>query len=107
MKELPSLGEALASCVSTQRCDMFSYSGRIYGDEVSQFITFILQRKRNENVSVVLTTYGGDAHAAYRMARSLQSFFSGTIRVLIVGPCKSAGTLVAIGARDLDCEVVR
>lgn len=98
---LPTVKKALKSCLTDGECDMFSYSGRIYTDEVTRFITFALQRKKHENLSLILTTYGGDAHAAYKLARSFQSFFPGDIRVLIVGPCKSAGTLVAICAHEL------
>jgi hypothetical protein len=99
--DLPSVKDALSCCLKTAECDMFSYSGGIYSSDVSRFISFVLQRKRHEKVSLILTTYGGDAHAAYRLARALQSFYSANIRILIVGPCKSAGTLVAIGGNEL------
>jgi hypothetical protein len=95
----PDLREAVHACTSDT--DMFSYSGRIYSNEVSDFISYILGRKRHDNITLILTTYGGDAHAAYRLARSLQSFYTGKIRLLVIGPCKSAGTLVAICAHEL------
>ena len=52
------------------------------------------------NVVLLLTTRGGDANAAYRIARVLQQTFD---RFVLVVPaiCKSAGTLVALGANEL------
>jgi hypothetical protein len=97
---LPDISKAAESCTAGQQADMFSYSGPIHSLEVTQFITYALGRKRHESLSLLLTTYGGDAHAAYRMARSLQSFWK-EIRVFVVGPCKSAGTLVALGAQEI------
>lgn len=51
---------------------------------------------------VYLTTLGGSADTAYRMARCLQSAYgSGRVTVYVLLFCKSAGTLIAIGAHDL------
>lgn len=83
---------------STQDADLFLYSGEVtlYGSEM--FIEFVEEKtKRRSNVSLFLSTYGGDIHRAYRMIRSLKSHY-GSIRLLIGGPCKSAGTLIAIGS---------
>ena len=49
---------------------------------------------------MVLVTWGGDAHAAYRVGRCLQRHYD-RVRVLVPGPCKSAGTLLAIAAHEL------
>ncbi len=53
-----------------------------------------------KGASVFLTTFGGDAHAAYRLIECLRSCFRET-RLLIAGNCKSAGSLVAVGATEL------
>ncbi|HEV3455754.1 MAG TPA: hypothetical protein VHG32_04300 [Thermoanaerobaculia bacterium] len=98
--DLPDLDKAIEACTVAQNADMFSYSGRIYSNEASDFISYILRRKKHDNINLVLTTYGGDAHSAYRLARSFQYFFK-TIKLLVVGPCKSAGTLVTICAHEL------
>lgn len=53
----------------------------------------------------MLVTTGGDADAAYRLATTLQNHYE-TITCYVTGYCKSAGTLVAIGAHSLvmsDC----
>lgn len=56
-------------------------------------------RKHNK-CTVFLTTYGGDAHAAYRIARCLRHNYA-EIRLVVPSFCKSAGTLIAIGASEL------
>jgi hypothetical protein len=55
---------------------------------------------RRPNVFFVLVTGGGDADAAYRMARCLQNYYRRVI-VFVPGLCKSAGTVVLIGAHEL------
>jgi hypothetical protein len=99
-KQPLDLKSAIVACTDRRKSDMFLYSGPIYSDEVNQFIGFSLKHRKHENISLILTTYGGDAHAAYRLARYLQSYYS-KIRLLVIGPCKSAGTLVTICANEL------
>ncbi len=48
----------------------------------------------------MLVTEGGDPDAAYRMSRSLQEHYERFFCV-VVGWCKSAGTLITIGAHEL------
>jgi hypothetical protein len=56
--------------------------------------------KRHSACTVFLTTYGGDPHAGFRVARALQHNYS-HIRVVVPSYCKSAGTLIAIAAHQL------
>lgn len=49
---------------------------------------------------LVLTTSGGDADAAYIMARYLRKHYE-KLTICVFGYCKSAGTLLAIGAHEL------
>jgi len=53
--------------------------------------------QRFTKCTVFLTTYGGDPHAAFRIARCLRHHFS-EVRLVVPSYCKSAGTLIAIGA---------
>ncbi len=46
-------------------------------------------------------TNGGDADAAYRMARALGHHYPHDLKVMVLDACKSAGTLIAIGAKEL------
>lgn len=52
-------------------------------------------------VDLVLSTYGGDPDAGFRIARCLQHYFEGGISLYVPHYCKSAGTLIAIGAKEL------
>lgn len=46
---------------------------------------------------VFLNTHGGDPHAAFRIARCLRYHYK-AVRLIVPNVCKSAGTLIAIGA---------
>lgn len=48
----------------------------------------------------MLCTYGGDPNAAYRIARCLQQTYK-HFTVAVAGFCKSAGTLLLLGANSL------
>ena len=54
----------------------------------------------SDHVVLYLTTLGGDADAAYRIARCLRDSYS-HVTVEVVSFCKSAGTLVALAADAL------
>jgi len=54
----------------------------------------------HKNVILLLTTNGGDVNAAYRIARFLQKRYEKFI-LFIIGYCKSAGSLIALGADEL------
>ncbi|NJK36080.1 MAG: hypothetical protein HC919_14710, partial [Oscillatoriales cyanobacterium SM2_2_1] len=56
--------------------------------------------ERRPNVILVATTFGGDPDAAYRMARFLQQQYD-RFTLCVFGFCKSAGTLLAIGADEI------
>jgi hypothetical protein len=66
----------------------------------TQFIDACLKVRRRTNAIVLIVTNGGDADVAYRIARCLQQHYT-KVTALISGQCKSAGTLLAIGAHEL------
>lgn len=59
-----------------------------------------LRKRSHPNVLLILTTEGGNAHVAYRVARHLQQAY-GHVRVFVSGWCKSAGTLLAVCGHEL------
>lgn len=66
-----------------------------------QQLTFRLKtHQRFDKCTVFLTTYGGDPHAAFRIARCLRHHYK-EVRLAVPSYCKSAGTLIAIGANNL------
>lgn len=92
---------AVAGYCSEHDTDLFLYSGGIHGEGAERFVECVSGRpNRSSRATLFLTTFGGDLHAAYRMVRSLQQHYP-EITLLIVGPCKSAGTLIAIGSTEL------
>jgi len=60
----------------------------------------VSSRKRRKNVVLFLTTEGGSADSAFRMMRFLQANYE-RVSVVVAGWCKSAGTLMCIGAHEL------
>src|SRR5690606_26474955 len=84
-------------------CDVFVYAGPIerrgYDLLCNKFATHPNPRS---NAILMLSTFGGDLHAAFRVARALSHRYpNGKIRVLVPSWCKSAGTLICIGAHEL------
>lgn len=82
------------------QCDIYIYNGPI--DRVSDliFIRNVHKNKRFDKCRLVLTTNGGDPDAAYKMSRYAQEKYN-KFELLLGGMCKSAGTLIAIGAHEL------
>lgn len=60
-------------------------------------------QNKKEKCTLFLTTNGGDPDAAFRIARAFKHYYPepGCFRIVICGLCKSAGTLIAIGADEL------
>ncbi len=98
-------GSAIALVGAYQRnrdTDLILYSGDIFDAELANFSEWLQSPKvqRRSNLTLFLTTYGGDAHAAFRAGRLMQRRYK-SVRILIAGPCKSAGTLLALSAHEL------
>jgi hypothetical protein len=80
--------------------DVLVYTGSIERPFDDEVIDSSLRRRRRENVLLFITTYGGDADAAYRIARCLRSRYK-KVTAVVPGFCKSAGTLLVLGADEL------
>ena len=80
--------------------DVVLYNGPIERGYDSLFLDLCDKNQSRTNVLLILCTYGGDADAAFRIARFLQHSYQ-SFTVLIPGFCKSAGTLLAIGAHEI------
>lgn len=84
----------------TLNADVLVYSGPISRADSDTVIELCERRARRPNVLLVLSTSGGDPHAAYRIARVLQQHYERFI-AFVPGWCKSAGTLILLGAHEL------
>ncbi len=80
--------------------DVIHYNGPVARPADAHFIAACKARRRRKNVLFSLVTKGGDAHAAYRIAQCLQEKYE-RFYFHVTGYCKSAGTLVALGAHQL------
>lgn len=58
------------------------------------------RRRRRKNILVLLVTSGGAADAAFRIARCFQEMYE-RFTAFVPGYCKSAGTLLVLGAHEL------
>lgn len=96
------LADAIQQLSSSKDADLFFYAGEIRRegyDRTSDALEAIgNQRKRN--AGLFLNTYGGDPHAAYRIARALGHHYE-QLTLYVFGPCKSAGTLMSIGFNNI------
>lgn len=79
--------------------DIIKYSGPIDLNGY-QLINNLFKNKQSSEALLVLATSGGDPHAGFRIARALQHEY-GQFKILIPRYCKSAGTLIAVGASEL------
>jgi hypothetical protein len=80
--------------------DVFFYNGEIGSGRDLEIIELIHENISKPAALLLLTTNGGDPDSAYRMARYFQEHYE-KFTVLIGGRCKSAGTLIAVGASEL------
>lgn len=83
----------------TKSVDIITYAGEINWEGYER-LCGALKGKAAEDVVLVLATPGGDPHAGFRIARALQHTYGG-FDALVPRYCKSAGTLILIGARRL------
>lgn len=101
MIDLDDLKEAARRAVESYNADIFLYSGPIEDDslgEIAEAVTSSFSGR--ERCILILATNGGSANGAFQIAR----FFQRTYEEFILycpGACKSAGTLVALGANIL------
>lgn len=96
--------EELKACANTLAddldADIFLFNYEILPPVDFAFMGAVASRERRKNVILILVTEGGNADSAFRMMRFLQSSYQ-RVTALVPGWCKSAGTLMAIGAHEL------
>ncbi|RVC70397.1 MAG: hypothetical protein EOS81_04715 [Mesorhizobium sp.] len=80
--------------------DIYVYAGTIDEKGYEALRNEVLFSRRSENAILVLITTGGSGSAAFKIARLFQTFYD-KFDVFIPAQCKSAGTLLAIGAHRL------
>ena len=80
--------------------DVLLYTGDIERGYDDKLLDMLMGMRRRTNVLLLLCSHGGSPDAAYRIARGLQESYS-KFTVLLAGRCKSAGTLLVVGAHEV------
>src|SRR5579862_1537590 len=96
----PKATEIMKGIVEASNCDILLYNAPMGRHRDRRLIKEITSRNRKPNLLMILVTNGGDPDAAYRIARCIQNHYK-KFTVCISGICKSAGTLLALGAHEL------
>lgn len=82
--------------------DFLIYHGDIGILDGHRVISLVQHEKRRPNVLLHMNTFGGSADGAYRVVRCLQKHYKrGGFSLFVSMFCKSAGTLVALGADEI------
>lgn len=93
--------EKCAEYFKAEDTDVLIYAGSIDRSGYDDF-TDALPKANRTKLLLVLCTYGGDPDAGYRIARAaVHHYGCQNFRILIPSYCKSAGTLICIGAHEL------
>lgn len=81
-------------------CDYYLYNGPIERGHDYKFIKLVDEEKANDKCVLFIVTPGGNPDAAFKIARYLQHRYE-HFTAAISGLCKSAGTLLALGANEI------
>ena len=80
--------------------DVYVYAGALSRANANRFLDQC--HPNHDDALLLLATYGGDADAAYKVAHCLGDRYpQGQIQLMVDVECKSAGTIVALGAHEL------
>jgi hypothetical protein len=80
--------------------DLLLFSGPLERGNDYSLVKLIEEKKNGEDCILFLTTLGGNPDVAYKISRFLQHKYDNVV-VAVAGLCKSAGTLLAIGANEV------
>lgn len=80
--------------------DFYVYNGSLRRGPVLEVMEAIGRYQQRPKVTLLLVTNGGDPDAAFKVCRYLQERYD-SFTLLVSGLCKSAGTLLALGAEEV------
>lgn len=98
---IPNLHKDIQEYSASRQIDMFMFTGQISRDSADRFIDLVEAEKKHKELVLTIITPGGDPHAAYRIAAFLKRTYGEKFDLFIPSYCKSAGTLIALAARNL------
>ena len=94
-----NVGMGIGESPDLSDSDILVYTGHINREGFERVVSECPSARRKK-VLLVLATLGGDADAAYRIARFLRRSHE-HFTVFVPGLCKSAGTLLCVGAHEI------
>lgn len=96
------IASVIASIADALDADIFLYCGHLRNPGDEEFVDLVNKKCSRPNVLLLLTTFGGNAEVAYRVARCLSRHYpEGKIILFVNSYCKSAGTLIALGVDEI------
>jgi hypothetical protein len=81
--------------------DLLLINSPLYRGLDDTVIQIVRKRRKRKHLHLIIVTSGGDPNAAYRIARTLQRAYETGFTAVVPGYCKSAGTLLVVGAVGL------
>lgn len=81
--------------------DVYKYAGAISPQGYSKLCKKLSSANTANKALLVIATPGGDPHAGFRIARALQHTYADGFDALVPRYCKSAGTMILLGARQV------
>jgi hypothetical protein len=95
------LNDLIKKIAEQNDSDLFLFCGTISDRTVDEFVAKLRDKhSKKTNCSLLLTTYGGDPDAGYRLVRAIKRYYTDLI-LYVYGSCKSTGTLIALGANKI------
>lgn len=96
----PQATTIMRHIVDASDTDILMFNAPIERPRDRRIIKLLSTRQCRPNLLMILVTNGGDPDAAYRISRCIQNHYK-KFTVLVSGVCKSAGTLLLLGANQL------
>ncbi len=93
-------GAAIGRAAEALNADVYYVSGTLSRTTDARLREVSERSRRHDRCVLVLTTDGGDADAAYLIARFLRGTYE-SVTACVFGYCKSAGTLLALGCHEV------
>lgn len=96
----------IVAFMRNKKTDLWLLNGPLtevaYRDLVSAFsVRPFAQKGSNKKAALVAATYGGYPGPAYKISKLFSTLYPEGVELWVGGPCKSAGTLLAIGADSI------
>ena len=102
--ESDDLNYLIEAAAAEYEADIYFYSGPIDDNGFGQITSSLTLGKQRDRALLILVTNGGLANSAYQIARLFQSQYKEFV-LFCPSRCKSAGTLIALGAHRLIMDV--